>query len=93
MANCPSWIHNGHLVMRLVVEVLECVLLLEMDFDGACGDERDFFLGGGDEVFSFWCSSLEESRLTKFECLALILAVFLLKFGELVLEELVIVMN
>ncbi|GJS18668.1 hypothetical protein Tco_0413140 [Tanacetum coccineum] len=41
-----------------------CVLLLEMDLDGACGGERDFFLGGGDGVFSFWCSSLEESRLT-----------------------------
>ncbi|GKA13395.1 hypothetical protein Tco_0693041 [Tanacetum coccineum] len=32
-----------------VEEVLECVLLLEMDFDGACGGERDFFLGGGKE--------------------------------------------
>ena len=64
-----------------------------MDFDGACGGERDFFLRGGDGVFSFRCSSLEESRLTKFECLTLILAGFLLKFGELVFEELVIVMN
>ncbi|GKB05768.1 hypothetical protein Tco_0833963 [Tanacetum coccineum] len=27
-----------------------CVLLLEMDFDGACGGERDFFLGGGEGV-------------------------------------------
>ncbi|GJV75369.1 retrovirus-related pol polyprotein from transposon TNT 1-94 [Tanacetum coccineum] len=27
-----------------------CVLLLEMDFDGARIDERDFFLGGGDRV-------------------------------------------
>ncbi|GJT44463.1 hypothetical protein Tco_0953178 [Tanacetum coccineum] len=59
-----------------------CVLLLEMDFDEACGGERDFYLGGGDGVFSL--------RLTTFECLTLILAVFLLKFGELVLEELVI---
>ncbi|GJY50663.1 hypothetical protein Tco_0441510 [Tanacetum coccineum] len=47
-----------------VEEVLECVLLLEMDFDGACGGERDFFLGGGEEVLSFGCSSLEDVRLT-----------------------------
>ncbi|GJT19035.1 hypothetical protein Tco_0877741 [Tanacetum coccineum] len=33
-----------------------------MDVDGACGGERDFFLGGGDVVFSFWCSSLKDSR-------------------------------
>ncbi|GKC24071.1 hypothetical protein Tco_1026221, partial [Tanacetum coccineum] len=58
-----------------------CVILLEMDLDGACGGERDFFLGGGDVVLSFWCSSLEESRLIKFECLTLILPVFLLKVG------------
>ncbi|GJV45900.1 hypothetical protein Tco_1430436 [Tanacetum coccineum] len=44
-------------------EVL-CVLLLEMDFDGACGGERDFFLGGGEGVLSFGCSSLEDVRLT-----------------------------
>ncbi|GJY02210.1 hypothetical protein Tco_0360362 [Tanacetum coccineum] len=31
-----------------------------MDLDGACGGERDFFLGGGDVVLSFWCSSLED---------------------------------
>ncbi|GJV27681.1 hypothetical protein Tco_1384129 [Tanacetum coccineum] len=66
--------------------------VMEMDFDGACGGERDFFLGGGDGVFPFWCSSLEELRLTKFEYLTLILAVFLLKFGEFVLDELVMVM-
>ncbi|GJV92659.1 hypothetical protein Tco_1540472 [Tanacetum coccineum] len=41
-----------------------CVLLLEMDFDGACGGERDFFLGGGEGVLSFGCSSLEDVRLT-----------------------------
>ncbi|GJR79743.1 hypothetical protein Tco_0150528, partial [Tanacetum coccineum] len=39
---------------------LTMVLLLEVDFDGACGGERDFFLGGGDGVLSFWCSSLED---------------------------------
>ncbi|GJW17905.1 hypothetical protein Tco_0025341 [Tanacetum coccineum] len=61
-----------------------------MDFHGACGGKRDFFLGDGDGVFSFGWSSLKESRLTKFECLTLINAVFLFKFGELVLEELVI---
>ncbi|GJZ93469.1 zinc knuckle CX2CX4HX4C containing protein, partial [Tanacetum coccineum] len=41
-----------------------CVLLLEMDFDGACGGERNFFLGGGDGVFSIWCSLLEDVKLT-----------------------------
>ncbi|GJU83067.1 hypothetical protein Tco_1285432 [Tanacetum coccineum] len=41
-----------------------CVLLLEMDFDGACGGERDFFLGGGEGVLSFGCSSLEDVRMT-----------------------------
>ncbi|GJU23271.1 hypothetical protein Tco_1156613 [Tanacetum coccineum] len=46
------------------VQLSMCVLLLEMDFDGACGGERDFFLGGGEGVFSFGCSSLEDVRLT-----------------------------
>ncbi|GJR41860.1 hypothetical protein Tco_1309963 [Tanacetum coccineum] len=41
-----------------------CVLLLEMDFDGACGGERDFYLGGGEGVLSFGCSSLEDVRFT-----------------------------
>ncbi|GKD07911.1 hypothetical protein Tco_1187596 [Tanacetum coccineum] len=36
----------------------------EMDFDGACGGERDFFLGGGEGVLSFGCSSLKDVRLT-----------------------------
>ncbi|GJR67565.1 hypothetical protein Tco_0013630 [Tanacetum coccineum] len=45
-------------------EVLECVLLLEMDFDGACGGERDFFLRGGEGVLSFDFSSLKDVRLT-----------------------------
>ncbi|GJR82849.1 hypothetical protein Tco_0153634 [Tanacetum coccineum] len=45
-------------------EVLKCVLLLEMDFDEACGSERDFFLGGGEGVLSFGCSSLEDVRVT-----------------------------
>ncbi|GJZ04053.1 hypothetical protein Tco_0537328 [Tanacetum coccineum] len=40
-----------------------CVLLLEIDFDGASGGERDFFLGGGEGVLSFDCSSLEDVRL------------------------------
>ncbi|GJR66600.1 hypothetical protein Tco_0012665 [Tanacetum coccineum] len=38
---------------------------IEVDFDGACGGERDFFLGGGDGVLSFWCSSLEDERLRR----------------------------
>ncbi|GJR59309.1 hypothetical protein Tco_1501471 [Tanacetum coccineum] len=53
--------------LRNLVEVLEVqtslVLLLEVEFDGACGGERDFFLGGGDGVLSFWCSSLEDASL------------------------------
>ncbi|GJV58574.1 hypothetical protein Tco_1459579 [Tanacetum coccineum] len=60
VANCPSLTHKGYLVTFVVEEVLECVLLLEMDFDGACGGERDFFLGGGEGVLSFRCSSLED---------------------------------
>ncbi|GJZ12501.1 hypothetical protein Tco_0547731 [Tanacetum coccineum] len=40
-----------------------CVLLLEIDFDGACGGESDFFLGGGEGALSFGCSSLEDVRL------------------------------
>ncbi|GJR53726.1 hypothetical protein Tco_1404247 [Tanacetum coccineum] len=36
----------------------------EMDFDRACGGERDFFLGGGEGVLSFGCSSLKDVRLT-----------------------------
>nr|GEV53504.1 hypothetical protein [Tanacetum cinerariifolium] len=61
VANCPSLTHKGYLVTFVVEEVLECVLLLEMDFDGACGGERDFFLGGGEGVLSFGCSSLEDN--------------------------------
>ncbi|GKE45592.1 hypothetical protein Tco_1472876, partial [Tanacetum coccineum] len=41
-----------------------CVLLLEIDFDGACGGETNFFLRGGEGVLSFGCSSLEDVRLT-----------------------------
>ncbi|GJR71055.1 hypothetical protein Tco_0083420 [Tanacetum coccineum] len=37
-----------------------CVLLLEMDFDGACGGEMYFFLGGGEGVLSLGCSSLQD---------------------------------
>ncbi|GJR55402.1 hypothetical protein Tco_1405923 [Tanacetum coccineum] len=69
------------------------VLLLEADFDGAFGGERDFFLGGGYDVLSFWCCSIEDSRLTYVKYLTLILVVFLLKLGEFVLDELVMVMN
>ncbi|GJW42551.1 hypothetical protein Tco_0071350 [Tanacetum coccineum] len=53
VANYPRLKHMSHEV-----------LLLEVDFDGAFGGERDLFLGGGDGVLSFWCSSLEDSRLT-----------------------------
>ncbi|GJS16178.1 hypothetical protein Tco_0410650 [Tanacetum coccineum] len=42
---------------------VECVLLQEMDFDGAYGGERDFFLGG-EGVLSFGCSSLKDVILT-----------------------------
>ncbi|GJT30866.1 hypothetical protein Tco_0671177 [Tanacetum coccineum] len=59
VANYPWFQHKGHLVIFVVVEVLE------VDLDGACGGERDFFLGGGDGVFSFWCSLLKDSRLTQ----------------------------
>ncbi|GJU34928.1 hypothetical protein Tco_1183282 [Tanacetum coccineum] len=66
VANYPQLTHMGHEVIKFVVEVLE-VLLLEVDFDGAFGGERDFFLGGGDGVLSFWCFSLEDSRYGKRE--------------------------
>ncbi|GKE12437.1 hypothetical protein Tco_1415988 [Tanacetum coccineum] len=36
----------------------------EVDFDGAFGGERDLPIGDGDGVLSFWCSSLEDVRLT-----------------------------
>ncbi|GJY43116.1 hypothetical protein Tco_0431329 [Tanacetum coccineum] len=61
MANCPSLTHEDYWVTFVVEKVLECVLLLEMDFDGACGRERDFFLGGGEGVISFGCISLEDA--------------------------------
>ncbi|GJV36827.1 hypothetical protein Tco_1409304 [Tanacetum coccineum] len=67
VANCPSLIHRGYLVTYVVEEVIECVLLLEMDFDGACGGERDFFLGGGEGVLSFGCSSLEDVSKVVYE--------------------------
>ncbi|GKB48911.1 hypothetical protein Tco_0899664 [Tanacetum coccineum] len=63
VANCPRLRHEYHEVVFGREEVLE-VLLLEVDFDGACGGERDFPLGDGDGVLSFWCSSLEDVRLT-----------------------------
>ncbi|GJW28122.1 hypothetical protein Tco_0044997 [Tanacetum coccineum] len=49
----------------------------------------DCYGGGGEGVLSFGCSSLEDVRLTKSGYLTLIFAVFLLKFGEFVLDELV----
>nr|GEW29794.1 hypothetical protein [Tanacetum cinerariifolium] len=58
VANYPRLTHMGHEVMNVVVEVLE------VDFDCACGCERDFFLRCGDGVLSFWYSLLEDSRLT-----------------------------
>nr|GEY87869.1 hypothetical protein [Tanacetum cinerariifolium] len=61
VANCPSLSHKDSLGVD--DEVL-CVILLEMDFDGACGGERDFFLGGGEGVLSFGCSLLKDIRLT-----------------------------
>ncbi|GJV27899.1 hypothetical protein Tco_1384347 [Tanacetum coccineum] len=75
MANYPRLRHEYHEVVFGGEEVLEVqaslegqtlalVLLLEVDFDGACGGERDFPLGDGDGVLSFWCSSLEDVRLT-----------------------------
>ncbi|GKB87081.1 hypothetical protein Tco_0959353 [Tanacetum coccineum] len=63
VANYPRLTHVGHEVIIFVVEVLK-VLLIEVDFDGEFGCERDFFLGGGDGALLFWCSSLEDSRLT-----------------------------
>nr|GEU56748.1 hypothetical protein [Tanacetum cinerariifolium] len=51
-------LHRGDLVTYLVEKVLK------MDFDGACGDERDLFRGGGEGILSFGCSSLEDVRLT-----------------------------
>ncbi|GJS98189.1 hypothetical protein Tco_0819359 [Tanacetum coccineum] len=58
VANCPLLTHKVYLVTFVVVKVLE------MNFDGAYGGKRDFFLGGGEGVFSFGCSSLEDVRLT-----------------------------
>nr|GEV40954.1 hypothetical protein [Tanacetum cinerariifolium] len=63
VANYQRLTHMGHEVMNVVVEVLEVQALL-VDFDCACGGERDFFLRCGDGVLSFWCSLLEDSRLT-----------------------------
>ncbi|GJX54735.1 hypothetical protein Tco_0283104 [Tanacetum coccineum] len=63
VANYPWFEHRGHWDICSGGSS-ECVLLLEMDFDGACGGERDFFLGGGEGVLSFGCSLLEDVRLT-----------------------------
>ncbi|GJZ19972.1 hypothetical protein Tco_0556562 [Tanacetum coccineum] len=44
----------------------------KMDLDGACGGERDFFLGGGDYVFSFGVPHLKRAshgdELVRFVC-------------------------
>ncbi|GKC15558.1 hypothetical protein Tco_1012340 [Tanacetum coccineum] len=74
-------------------EVVREVLLLDVDFDGALGGEKDLSLGGGDGVLTSRFSSLEVSRLTLIGDLMRILTIFLLKYVELVLDELVIVMN
>ncbi|GJV33544.1 hypothetical protein Tco_1393944 [Tanacetum coccineum] len=58
VANCLLLTHKSYLVIFVVVEVLECVLMLEMDFDRECSGERDFLLGGGEGVLSLGCSSL-----------------------------------
>nr|GEV57977.1 hypothetical protein [Tanacetum cinerariifolium] len=55
VANYLWFEHRDHLVIFVVEKVLE------MDFDGACGGERDFFLGGGEGILSFGCSSLENN--------------------------------
>ncbi|GJY03773.1 hypothetical protein Tco_0369713 [Tanacetum coccineum] len=68
VANYPWLKYVSYEVVFVVMEVLEVqaslVLLLEVDFDGACGGERDLFHGGGDGVLLMWCSSLEDSRFT-----------------------------
>ncbi|GJS43426.1 hypothetical protein Tco_0568469 [Tanacetum coccineum] len=65
VANYPRLKCMGHEVVFVGVEVLEIqaslVLLLEVDFDGACDGKRDFFLGGGDGVLLCWCSSFDDS--------------------------------
>nr|GEV85958.1 retrovirus-related Pol polyprotein from transposon TNT 1-94 [Tanacetum cinerariifolium] len=60
VANYPWLKHACYEVVFVMMEVLK-VLLLVVDFDGAFGNERDFFRGGGDGVLSMWCSSLEDS--------------------------------
>ncbi|GJS13195.1 hypothetical protein Tco_0407667 [Tanacetum coccineum] len=40
-----------------------------VDFNDACGGERDFPLGGGDGVLSFWCSPLEDASCRR--CLSI----------------------
>ncbi|GKB42561.1 hypothetical protein Tco_0887503, partial [Tanacetum coccineum] len=69
VANYPQLKHVCYEVVFVGVEVLEVqaslVVLLEVDFDGACGGKRDIFRGGGDGVLSFWCSSLNDLRNVK----------------------------
>ncbi|GJZ41003.1 hypothetical protein Tco_0587889 [Tanacetum coccineum] len=69
VANYPRLKHVCYELVFVGVEVLEVqaslMLLLEVDFEGACGGERDFFRGGGEGVLSFWCFSLEDSRYVK----------------------------
>ncbi|GJZ97838.1 hypothetical protein Tco_0670291 [Tanacetum coccineum] len=68
VANYPRLKHVSCEVVFVVMEVLEVqaslVLILEVDFYGAFGGERDFFREGDDGVLSMWCSSLEDSRFT-----------------------------
>ncbi|GKA99533.1 hypothetical protein Tco_0827527, partial [Tanacetum coccineum] len=69
VANYPRLTHMGHEVINVVVEVFEVqaslVLLLEVDFDGACGDERDFFRGGGDGLGEFVLDELVMLRIAR----------------------------
>ncbi|GJV03957.1 hypothetical protein Tco_1337526 [Tanacetum coccineum] len=56
VANYPRLKHMSYEVVFIMMEVLEIqaslVILLEVDLDGACGGERDFFRRGGDGVLS-----------------------------------------
>ncbi|GKE72471.1 hypothetical protein Tco_1534512 [Tanacetum coccineum] len=52
VANYLRLRHEYHEEVFVGEEVLEVQALL-VDFDGACGGETDFVLGGGDGVLSF----------------------------------------
>ncbi|GJX60192.1 hypothetical protein Tco_0291582 [Tanacetum coccineum] len=63
LGSSATWVGVGD-SLGVDEEVL-CVLLLDIDFDGACGGESDFFLGDGEEVLLFGCSSFEDVRSNK----------------------------